>query len=57
MSARLLIGQGEDRGEAGQLKPQSNVTLCLDALHDLWRLPVVPQACGSPGSTAHAEQL
>ena len=52
-----MVGQGEDRGEAGLLKPQSNVSLCLDALHDLWRVPVVPQACGAAGSAAHAEQL
>ena len=53
----LVGAQGEDRGEAGQLKPASNVTLCLDALHDLWHLPVVPQTCAAIGSAVYAEQL
>ena len=43
-SSTLGMLPGEDRGEAGVLKAQSNATLCLDLANDR-ELPVMPQPC------------
>ena len=57
--AQMWIFSGEDGGEAGTLRPQSNSSLCLDALGGGLiprQLPIKLRECGVVGR-AHAEQL
>ena len=58
--AQLWVFSGEDGGEAGMLRPQSNGSLCLDALQSgliPTQLPIRLRECGATGSAQHAQQL
>lgn len=58
--SQLWIFSGEDVSLPGRLRPQSNKSLCLDALRRAQiptQLPIRLQECGETGSAEYAEQL